>query len=206
MENTIAEFYSNRTSYLWPLAKAFAHSGLALVSAGYAGLTTHGIAIAGFFVWTAFRQAVSALAWYRHDKSLVEVLDYCVIDFRYFKEWVCWQDVREIVVLDSGFISLRVDDEDKYARIPKCFCRSVSDFLGLAPPPKLILSPIMLNCSFWDLLAAVRTASRPYEIPIRREAATVSETKPGRVSWLSLFKQGLTGKLQAAPHYVFPSG
>jgi hypothetical protein len=206
MENTIAKFYSNKKRHLLPLSKALASCCLAGASVGYIGLTAQGIAIAGLFAWIAFRQANAALAWYRHDRTLVEVLDYCVIDFRYFKEWVYWQDVREIVVLDSGFITLKVDDEDTYARIPKCFCRSVSDFLGLAPPPKLILSPIMLDGSFWDLLAAVRTASHPYEIPIRRETATMSEFKPSQVSWKSWFKAGLAGKLQAVPHYVFPAG
>jgi hypothetical protein len=108
--------------------------------------------------------------WYRDRDPIVEVLDYCVIDTRFFKEWVCWQDVREIVLMGSGIIALKVENEDHYARDWKCICRRLHDLLSDEPLPKLLFVPGMLDCTPGELLAAIRSASDPYGIPIRRFA------------------------------------
>ena len=99
----------------------------------------------------------------------VEIYDYCVIDARFLKEWVLWEDVREIVITDSGTAGLVVEDEARYAIKRKWLCGRLAEISGvLDGRPKLLISALALECTPFQLLTAIRRASRPYGIPIRR--------------------------------------
>lgn len=98
--------------------------------------------------------------------SIVEIHDYCVIDVRSFKEWVYWEDVKEIQIHAPYAIALKIDDEDRYAREPRnCLCDHMLKWMGL---PRLTLTPMLLDCTFPELYRTIRRASGPYDIPIRR--------------------------------------
>jgi hypothetical protein len=150
-----------------PLFTACAFIVAAALTAIHAA-NTLAIFAALILVGLGVRRAMAALHWYQHRDPLLEILDYCVIDARSFKDWVYWQDVQEIVVSENGTIFLMVRDEERYARPNKCICSMIGRVTGLAGPSKLMLSSIGLDCSDGELLAAVRAASRPYGIPIRR--------------------------------------
>jgi hypothetical protein len=150
-----------------PLFTACAFIVAAALTAIYAA-NTLAIFAALILVGLGLRRAMAARHWYQRRDPLLEILDYCVIDARSFKDWVYWQDVQEIAVSDNGTIYLMVENEERYARPNKCLCSVIGRVTGLAGPSKLMLYSIGVNCSAGELLAAIRVASRPYAIPIRR--------------------------------------
>jgi hypothetical protein len=154
--------------------------GLAI--AGFAVLLVTGLLIMAASQWTvagtlagALLSVSSAVQIHRLVGSfldrtpMVEIYDHCVIDARFLKEWVLWEDVREIAVTDSGTVGLVVEDEARYAIERKSLCGRLAEISGvLWGLPKVLISASALECTPFQLLTAIRRASRPYGIPIRR--------------------------------------
>lgn len=168
MGHVIVQFRRNNLAWSLPLLVASVPGVMAaLVLLTQLDVSLATILTALILVGLCSLQARSAWQRFKWQYPVVEIYDYCVIDARSFKEWVLWDDVDEIV-LDAGAIFLIVRDEAKHARTNTCFCDVLATLSGQQFPSKLMISPFGLECSFGDLLAAIRIASRPYEIPIRR--------------------------------------
>ena len=131
-------------------------------------------AVAGTLVG-ALLSVVSAVHIHRLVRSffdrtpMVEIYDHCVIDARFLKEWVLWEDVRGIAVTYSGAVGLVVENEARYVIERKLVCGRLAEISGvLYGLPKVLISASALECTPFQLLTAIRRASRPYGIPIRR--------------------------------------
>jgi hypothetical protein len=168
MNPATIQFRRNQLAWSLPLLFSIALGVAATLVISQIDLSLWTSFTAFILVGLALLQARSALLWYRCQYPLLEILDYCVFNTRTFKEWVLWEDVNEIVVDSIGTVFLRVHNEEKYVRSKKCFCDILAKLFNVEIPSKLILTPVGLDCSFGDLLTAVRSASRPYGTPIRR--------------------------------------
>jgi hypothetical protein len=175
MSQTNIQFVRNRLRWALPLVIAGVFVLTAAIVPVLAGVTITTIFAALLLLGLGLSQARNSFRWYQCGYPLIEVLDYCIIDLRSFNDWVYWQDVKEIVISDSGAIFLRVENEERYARQKVCFCEFIARLFGIEIPSKLLLSPIGLDCSFSELLAVIRTASRPYHIPFRRLPSSASQ-------------------------------
>ena len=136
------------------------------------GGSTTGLAIGAPIVCLCLVRLRACVKDLRKRYFPIEIYDYCVIDTKYFKDWVHWGDVQEIIAVPPLGIFLRVEDEDRFVRPPPNtvgLCNLVNRLVGHPEGlPKLALTPLGRNCSFAELYKSVRRASTAYGIPVRR--------------------------------------
>lgn len=105
----------------------------------------------------------------RNVEPKLEIFDHCAIDLRYFRDWILWEDVTDIFLTRTGRIEVMTPNKSYYDKaVPTSICglylkRTI--FRDNRMP--LSFSAHLLDCSFWELLFALRQATRPYNIPIR---------------------------------------
>ena len=134
------------------------------------GGSTTGLVIGAPIVFLCLVRLRNCVKDLRKRYFPIEIYDYCVIDTRYFKDWVHWGDVQEIIAVPPLGIYLRVEDEDRFVRPPPATLCGLINRLAGHPEglPRLALTPLGRNCSFAELYKSVRRASRAYGIPVRR--------------------------------------